>query len=259
MKHDRQKEILDIFKFKQALTIKDLARTFNVSEITVRRDLNELANKNYLHLIPGGAIYNDASLSTQNINTDDYSLASEESRQIPEKRRIAKKAASLIAPGETILIDSGSTTEFLSDEIPAELPLTVICYAFNILIGVYKRSNCAIVFGGGVLHNNIMMFESEESVSTIKKYRVNHGFFSAGGISSTLGVTTASQYELGNKRAALESSYDKVLLADSTKFDNICAVHYADLTDFTTIITDVNLDPKYKSYIEGLGITLHLV
>jgi DeoR family deoxyribose operon repressor len=176
-----------------------------------------------------------------------------------EKVRIGRRAASLIEPNDIVIIDSGSTTECLARSIPADLPVTVICFALNVLVEAHRNPACRLVFAGGALHENTMMFESPEGAQLVRRYRANKAFLSASGVSERLGVTCANPYEVETKKAALASSLTRVLLADSSKFGRIQPAYFAELTDFELIITDSGLAAQTAESIRARGIELEIV
>ncbi len=236
-----------------------MASAFDVSEMTIRRDLAILEEKNIVKLIHGGAIYKSAGLNTEDSSGNKYSLPREESTRLSEKRRIAEKAVSLIEDNDIIIIDSGSTTEIMGEFIQSSNPSAIICYALNILISVYRKKDYKLVFGGGYFHENTLMFESSEGVELIKKNRANKVFLSARGVSDRLGVTTADSYEIEMKKAALETSQQKILLIDSSKFDKVLSAYYCDIDDIDTVITDDKIPGKYVEHLTNKGLDLIIV
>ncbi|TVQ38128.1 MAG: DeoR/GlpR transcriptional regulator [Spirochaetaceae bacterium] len=258
----RLNQMLDILRARNAESIRSLSQALGVSQMTVRRDVAVLAEWNLAKTIHGGVILNSEGL--QRIpafnhyleRTPEYHLPTESGRHRDEKARIARKAASLIEPGDIIILDSGSTTEHLAQLLPSVFPITVICYTLGVLIETYRKRNCEIIFPGGYFHANTLLFESREGVELMRRNRANKGFFAAGGVSRTLGVTCSSPYAVANKRAALESSQHKVLLVDSSKFGGVRAAYYASVEDFDTIITDNALDQESCAFIQSLGVEL---
>lgn len=257
----RKKDRLDYIGrqlgLKSMVTIKELSEELGVSGMTVRRDLHELAKDGILKLIPGGAILQRESLP---INQQEYALTMAKSRMTKEKIKICKKAASLIREEDTIIIDTGSTTEHLPGFIPQNMKLTIVCYSLNILLNVHNhQKNSQIIFPGGYFHENTLMFESSESISLIRRIRANKAFISAAGVENKLGVTCANFYEVGTKRAAIESSDVKILLVDSTKFDRVTIAHFANLEEFDIVITDTGIPEKYLNILAKLNIEYYIV
>jgi DeoR family deoxyribose operon repressor len=124
---------------------------------------------------------------------------------------------------------------------------------------VYENKNWKLVFPGGYFHTNTLMFESPEGIEIIKRIRANKAFISAAGVSEKLGVTCATDYEKETKKAIIDSSDVKILLIDSTKFGKVKISHFADLTDFDIIITDIGIPKKFVEIIKSLGIKLYII
>ncbi len=263
IKERRLTTIIDILKVHNASTIKELAERLEVSEMTIRRDLSLLAEDNIVKLIHGGVIFNKTSIDTLNLTAEaeagNYHLPSEENRKVEEKRKIARKAASLIQPDDVIIIDSGSTTEFIGEYLSPSIPVTIICFSLNILLSVYRKRNCKLIFAGGYFHENTSMFESPEGVELIRRNRATKAFLSARGVSDKLGITSASPYEIDTKKAIMSSSLEKILLVDSSKFDKVSPAHYANLPELTAIITDNGIPESYRNLCKRLGIQLNIV
>ena len=253
-KNARIKSIIDMLKFRNAVTIKDLTKKLNVAEMTIRRDLNLLENDNIVELIPGGAIIKAAKDPDR--EDEKYLITHEETRQTREKLRIGQKAASLIEANDTIILDVGSTAEYVAKFIREDLPVTILCYALNILVEIYRKRNCRPILAGGYFHDNTLMFESSEGIELIKRTRVDKGFISAAGFHETLGVTCANPYEIETKKSAILSSRSKILLLDSTKFGKTKIGYFANITDFDTIITDSGVSDEYRTIIRNNGIEL---
>jgi DeoR family deoxyribose operon repressor len=255
-KPERIGQIIETLQATYSASIRELARKLAVSEMTIRRDLELLARDNIVRLVHSGAVLNPENLGGLQPK---YSLTEAGARMAEEKVRIGRRAASLIEPNDIVIIDSGSTTECLARSIPADLPVTVICFALNVLVEAHRNSACRLVFAGGALHENTLMFESPEGAQLVRRYRANKAFLSASGVSERLGVTCANSYEVETKKAALASSLTRVLLVDSSKFGRIQPAYFAELTDFELIITDSGLAPQTAESIRALGIELQIV
>ena len=256
-RQERVAKIINNLRIYRGTTIRDLAAEMGVSEMTIRRDVQQLSRREIVRVFHGGVILN---ADYENAGPDSkYSLVTEETVRTAEKKRIGQKAASLINPHDNIIIDSGSTTEFLAKSIPQGSQIAILCYSLNNLVEICYKNLERVVFAGGDFHDNTMTFESPEGVELIRLYRAHKAFFAARGFSDKLGVTTANHYEISMKQAALKSSLSKILLVDSTKFGKVGSAWYAQLTDFDTLITDDGIPPDYRRFIGDLGITLYIV
>ena len=254
-KNERIKTIINSLRNKNVVHIKELTRELSVSEMTIRRDLSLLETDNIVKIIPGGAILKPH----EELKDDKYQIENAETRFTREKVKIGKKAASMIRAHDTIIIDVGSTTEYIAKFIQDDLPVTILCYALNVLVDIYRKKGSHPIFAGGYFHENTLMFESTEGINLIQKTRADKSFISAAGFHESLGVTCPHHYEVETKRAVIKSSNVKILTMDSSKFGKAKAAHFAEMKDFDIVITDSGLSETYREIIREAGIELILV
>ncbi|MGA2763812.1 MAG: DeoR/GlpR family DNA-binding transcription regulator [Spirochaetia bacterium] len=248
-------QILESLQTGRAATIQELSQRLSVSEMTIRRDLTLLAAQNKVRLVRAGAVLRSGFLDAPQ---GAYSLASDQGPRAEERVRIGTKAASLVEPGDVVIIDSGSTTEWLARSLPSDMPLTVICFALNILLEVGSRENCTVVFAGGTLQSDTLVCESAEGIQLIRRYRANKAFLSAGGVSDSLGVTCVDAAEAELKKAAMQSAQSKILLADSSKLGRVTPSWFAAISDFDAMVTDPGISLEYVEIARSRGIALHI-
>lgn len=253
-KNQRMHEIVVILKNKSVVYIKDLIKKFDVSDMTIRRDLNALSDDGIVDLIPGGAM-----LKMVETIEDNYQVSEEETVRTIEKMRIGQKAASLITPNETVILDIGTTTEYIARFLRTDAPVTVLCSTLNAVVELYKKKNCTIILASGYFHPDTMMFESPEGIDLMKRTRADKVFVSAAGIHHDLGVTTVYPHELQSKKAILASAKSRILVADSTKFGKTKSVYFAELSTFQTVITDSGISDNYINLMRELEIELIVV
>lgn len=255
-KTDRINLLIDIIKSKNGASVKELASLLGVSEMTIRRDLIVLEQNNIVNNVYGAAIYNPAH---KEITDSCYELTNAKTTQDFEKSKIGAFAASFIQPGDIVVIDTGSTTEMLAEHIDDKLEATVLCFNANILNSLRHKDKLSLIFSGGRYHPKTQMVESAEGIELIQSMRFNKAFISAAGIHHNLGVTCVYHYEIATKKAILQSSLEKILLLDSSKFNQVKPAYFANLEDFDVIITDDSLPAEWKKQIEDAGIKLYLV
>lgn len=239
----RRNELLRIINNKGMISVKKLASMLGVSEMTIRRDLSHLQQPT------------DDLRQTD----DEYNLISAAKKRNEQKERIGCFAASMIAPDDIIIIDSGSTTAKIPHHIPDTIHLSVICYNGNLFFELRHKPNINLYVCGGYYHENTEMLESLESIGFIETKRANKVFLSAAGVHRTLGITCENAYEVPTKNAALKSSSEKILLTDSSKFGQVRASYVCPLNNFDAIVTDSNLSQEWQDFIAQQGIRLHLV
>lgn len=253
----RVNKLIEIIKSKNGASVRELAALMDVSEMTIRRDLKILSENGIVTNAHGSTIYNPINHIEK--LQESYQLEWANEYQNAEKDRIGEFAATLVRDGETIIIDTGSTTEALARYLSAPQYLQVVCYNANILQTLLCKPNITPVFAGGYYHPNTQMFECREGVQMIKNIRANKVFVSAAGIHETLGVTCANDYEVLTKQAVLESGAEKILLVDSSKFSCVKPSYFAPLKGFDTVVTDTDLSEAWQARLEQENISLYMV
>jgi DeoR family deoxyribose operon repressor len=257
-KADRIEQIVVTLKNQGVVSVKDLSRELSVTEMTIRRDLHELAAKNMVKILHGGVIYISPDKMVSNRERI-YSYDDEITKHTEEKSRIGKKAASLVVPHDTIIIDAGSTTEYVAKHIGDDTPVMVLAFTLNTINIISSRSNFALIVAGGSFHRNTLSFVGSSGIDLIKQSRASKAFISASGVSDKLGVTSTNLYEIEIKKAVIKSSETKVLLVDSSKFDQVKIAHIGELKDFDIIITDTGVPQRYVDITRELGIQMYCV
>lgn len=249
----RHSNILDLVNTRERISVKELAELCGVSELTIRRDVQELEQRGSVQNVRG-MVLKDAALGGGS-----YDLSVESTRNLEVKNEIGRYAASLIEENDIVMIDNGSTTERLAVHFPDDIHATVLCYSINVLNHLYRRPNLSLVFGGGYFHPNSLMFESKEALSLIRRTRARKVFLSATGVHESLGVTCTRFYEAECKRVVRDAGMEKILLADSSKFGKVFDEFICDFTDFDRIVTDRALPELWQHRITEAGIRLDMV
>jgi DeoR family deoxyribose operon repressor len=253
----RLRAVVDYLRDRNGASIRELAGELGVSEMTIRRDLEQLKLENIVSLVHGAAIFKADSGAAE--QPGDYHLALEETVNRPEKERIGRAAAAMVQNGDIIIIDIGTTTEYLARYLPPGAAITVLCFTMNALAEVCKKKTENIIMGGGYYHANTQFFESEETISLVRRTRATKLFLSAAGVSRELGLTCANQYEVKVKQSCIESSLKKILLVDSGKFDRIRPAFVTSLDRVDTVITDNGVDRRWIRTMEDMGIEVRVV
>lgn len=255
-KSERLNLIMQTLEIHNALSIQELSLQLDVSPMTVRRDLAELAKEDKVKVFYGSVMLNPSG--SQRGGNNYYSLIAAGAEHPEEKRRIGRLAASLIEPEDSLIIDCGSTTDYLAKYLPEDKKYTVLSYSLNVISESVRRMECKSVFAGGLFHENTLMFVSTEGLQTIRHFRATKAFISASGINAQFGVTCSNSYERETKKAAIQSSKRKILIADSSKFGVIRSDYFAELSDFDEIVTDSGVPKEYVDIINNLGIVLRI-
>lgn len=255
-KKERLAKIIECVSVQKYASIPELADMFGVSEMTIRRDLGLLESSGALKVIRGVAITN-TELDTDVISLPGYELVFQVGVKTIEKNRIGKLAASLISSGDSIILDTGTTTEQIAKNIPFDIPLKVMCNNLNNLLQLKNRNNIELMVAGGLYKPNTQLFTSDNGVSYIKEFRFNKAFISAAGIDQKYGITCMEQYEVTMKKAMIESSIEHILVLDNSKFGKIENAYFADFDSIDLVITDSDITDDWKEFFDKKGIKLY--
>jgi len=255
-KSERLGRIMQTLRISKGSSVQDLAALLKVSHMTVRRDLASLMADEQVQMFHGSVTLHPSVVDEAPESF--YSLITAGSKHTDQKARIGRLAASLVEPDDALIIDIGSTTEYLAKNLSEDFAYTVLCNSLNIVSEAARRKNCRLMFSGGFFHENTLMFESPEGLDMIRNFRATKAFISASGASEQFGVTCVNFYERETKRTIIKSSMRKILLLDSSKFGVVRSARFAELRDFDEIITDGEIPPETAEMIEALGIVLRI-
>ena len=244
--------LLEYLEKNHVASVKDFSALLDVTIMTIRRDLIELAGQGKIFFVNGVAVLNNKD----NIKT--YSLDIEKTSHIEEKIKIGQAAASLIKPRDVIFLDSGTTVNFILKYIPDDFPLTIITNCLSHIDYIKSRENWTLIVPGGTIQRNSYTLVSNH-YDFISSVRINKAFISTTGVDLKLGVTCPFIYETELKKIVIKSSIETILVVDSSKFDNLSVAYFADISDFTSIITDSSISTKYISYAEENKIFMKIV
>jgi DeoR family fructose operon transcriptional repressor len=250
----RRREILRILQKEGYVEVTDLAEVFAVSLATVRRDLLTLENEGLLVRTHGGAVSNSASTAWE------PSWDSKRTKMLEAKRLIGREAASLIQPGETIILDAGSTTWHVADHLKPESRLTVISNDLQILLRLASLTpGCTVVSTGGVVRESIYVLYGSEAERFIKSLKVNWAFLGANGLDLERGLTNSNLVTVSLRKAMIQASKRVVVLADHTKFNQVALAQVCELSEIDMIITDTGLDEDTARRFRDAGVEIRQV
>lgn len=229
----RRREILRLLYLTGYVEAKELAATLSVDSSTIRRDLEALARAGHLQRTHGGA----------RAQTDavDVPYNAREREHVPAKELIAAAANELVRDGDSVLLDSGSTTRQLAVALRGRRDLTVVTNDLEIarLVADYPGVHL-LVTGGELLGSTYTLF-GERAVAFVEDLRVDWAFLGADAIDVNAGVTNTNTLEIPLKRAMIAAGRTTVVLADSNKFGHRALVVVAALDEIDQIITDPDL------------------
>lgn len=244
---ERYKLILDKLETDSVVYVTDLVDYLNASESTIRRDLNFLHKEGLLKKVHGGA----TAIKESTINTKEEVVKFRKNLNYDEKINIAKKAASLIEPNDVVYIDAGTTTELMIQYITEENAQ----YITNGVVHARKlaEKNLKTIILGGQLKAVTEAIVGIETVKNLKKYNFTKGFFGTNGVDFFRGYTTPDLNEAAVKEEAIQRCKEAYVLCDSSKFDSISSITFAQIKD-AIIITTKTHNKSYKDMTKVMEV-----
>ncbi|MGA2613757.1 MAG: DeoR/GlpR family DNA-binding transcription regulator [Spirochaetia bacterium] len=251
-KKEHWKSVVQLLSQNGDMSVKEIARFLDVSEITTRRYLMQMEKERLIDRTHGGARLFDSSRMV----IERYTIGEHSEQSARQKSLIGLKAASLVQPNETIFLDSGSTTPYVAKYLDKDLPLTVVCYTFLNALEFYNRKNTNLILLGGFYDRDSTIFHGSQDSSFLRGMRADRAFISAAGIDARLGLTTFFYFEADIKKMMVQSAKQVILVADSSKFGKTSVSHFADLSQVHVVITDQGVRSEDAVMLRDRGIQL---
>jgi DeoR family transcriptional regulator, fructose operon transcriptional repressor len=252
LQHDRQRAIYMLALSQGSVDVADLARRYGVSTETIRRDLSDMQSRNLLRRVHGGAV------PVERINHEPM-LAAREVVNAAEKLRIATKAAEEVPERGSVIIDSGSTTQRLTEVFPVERDVHVVTNSLMAALTLSRRGLRQLTVLGGAVRTNTLAMVDDTTRAELQHMAIDVLFISCDGLSFQHGLTTPYREERATKRAMIEHSRRVVAMVDESKFGNAQMFAFAAFDEIDVLVTDTRTGPEAVTALSSHGITVHRV
>lgn len=244
---ERRTLILEKLEAEGQLDVISLSKELSVSEVTIRNDLKWLEQKNMLIRARGGAI------KAERVRTE-FSLSEKNKLNYQEKLKIGKAAAALIEDGDTIILDSGSTTMEINNNLPTIGSLTVITNALNIANKLAEHEHVNVIVPGGLLRKNSLSLVGTSAEESFKNYFCDKLFLAVDGFNTTFGLSTPNAEEAHLNRVMISIAKQVIVVTDSSKFHKRSFAFIAPITAVDIVVTDADIPEEDKKRLETAGI-----
>ena len=250
---ERRKMIRDIIIRQGSVKVADLAKQFQVGEVTIRRDLKALATEYGIQITYGGAFLPE---DRDEYLRNELSLSNKRLEHADKKIMVAKKAAAMIKDGDTIALNAGSTVELIVDYIQGIQNLNIVTLGLNIAAKASLIPGVEVYMPGGKLRKTTGAFFGMDTEAFLAQFNIDKCFFGALAVSETRGVTHPSIEEIETNQIMLGLSKHAYLVVDSSKFGKVSLMHMADLSQFDGVIVDDVLPEKYVKSMKKHGVKI---
>lgn len=250
--NQRREKIIDLLKEDGSAKVAELASIFKVTDVTIRQDLEKLEQKGLVIKEHGGAFLKNAQDTVQKIelmNKDHMEL----------KSLIGKHCMNFIEDGDTIILDSGSTTTEIAKQLSGFNNLTVITNALNIALILGSQPGIEVIMTGGEFKPPTLSLTGQKAAEFFKGLYVNKLFLATAGISLKSGLTYPSISDLVVKKAMIDAAELTYLVADSSKVgkSSLASLGAIGLVDF--IVTDYLISKQDQKHLIENDIKLVIV
>ena len=246
--YERRQSLLVVLRKQPGLRVPELAKTLDVSEGTVRNDLNALEVEGQLKRVYGGAVLH------KQIQFQDKSFMSRYETNSAAKLAIACEAAALIKDGESILLDASSTAFYLARELAGRNKLRVITNGFEVARELAQNASNTVILIGGVVNNDSSSVTGLLSEQIIADMFIAKAFFSCSGFSVERGMSEVFFEEAQLKRKAIESSKQVFALVDASKIGKEDLTPFARPMQIAHLFTDVSITEEWKARLQEANI-----
>ncbi|MBD2703581.1 DeoR/GlpR transcriptional regulator [Spirosoma sp. BT702] len=247
--NQRRDKILELLKEDGSAKVTELAKLFKVTEVTIRQDLDKLEKDGLVVKEHGGAYLKNIE---DQVRT--FSLANQEN--MVQKELIARKCLEFIEFGDTIILDSGSTTTEIAKKLLGYKNLTVITNALNIAFILGAEPGIEVIMTGGEFKPPTLSLTGQKAADFFKGLNVQKLFLATAGISLKSGLTYPSISDLVVKKAMIDAADITYLVADSTKMGKSALASLGALSLINYIITDPGIEEKHKQVFHDNEIEL---
>lgn len=245
---ERRDAIARLLREEGRLTVQALAERFQVSPATIRNDLRYLEQIGAAKRTHGGALSAEVTARVPDF---------EHRRTLypEEKRRIGAAAASLVEDGETIMIDSGTTTIEVARHLTRKRHLTVITNAFNIAAELLANApGVDVVCTGGMIRRDTLSMRGSAAESVLAQVKASKAILGVTALSLKFGLTTDAEPTAAIKKAMIRASQQVIVVTDSSKIGKVAFAPVADLQAIDILVTDSGMSADQKRAFETHGI-----
>lgn len=242
----RDSRILDALDQHGAVQVADLARDLGVSEVTIRKDLDALAERDLLRRTRGGAL--------PPVRGDEGAFTDRMRREAAAKRAIAIRAASLVEDGDVIALDTSSTAHFLALELLQRTGLVVVTQSLPTAMLLMDRSDASVIMPGGTLRRESSGLVSPITDALVGRGRIDKAFVGVVALSPERGLLELATDEAVSKQGLVEASREVHALFDSSKTTGFALHSFASIDRVTSLITDAQASDDFVDEWRAAGV-----
>lgn len=250
---ERYEYIVQLVNERGSIRVAELSELCQVTEETIRRDLDRLEMAGRLRRTHGGAVsVKDQQQQPETPYTEREILNAE------EKKRIAEAAIEMIRPKDRILLDASSTAWYMASRLP-DIPLTVLTNSIKVALELASKEKIDVISTGGLLSQGSLSYVGPLAERSLDAYHVSKVFLSCKGVHLERGISESNELQARVKQKMIGMADEVILLADSSKFGVQAFAHVAELDDIDSIVTDRRIPKDMHQRLAERGIPVKTV
>lgn len=248
---ERRQQISALVSQRGSVQVAPLAKRFGVSLQTIRKDLHYLTKRGVTERSYGGAI----AANAVNVIAEP-AVEAKRSIHTAEKARIGQMAAAMIAPSDSVVLDSGTTTLEIARALP-DHEITVLTNDLDILVALSTKARINVVMLGGTLRRKNNAFYGSQTVKALDDLHVDKLFLGVDGFDLECGITTHYEPEAMLNRKMVQAARQVVAVTDSSKFGRVCLHRIIGVVDIDDLITDANVPDDIRGAADQMNFRIH--
>lgn len=244
---ERRNLILEKLNRDGGVRVAQLSQELGATVVTIRHDLDALEREGYLERVQGGAV--PAGNSFQSV---DFFQRKNFNREI--KTMIAATAAELVQDGDTLFINSGSTTYYFAQQLKQHKNLSIVTNSLFVAEEMGRIPTFRVILLGGNINAQFAFTSGDDTINQLKLYRANHAFLSVDGICLDGRITTYHSDEAAVCRLMMERANSTIVTADYSKIGKEGFTYISDVQQMNTLVTDPQADPRVIERLQDVGV-----
>ncbi len=244
---ERRNEILAQLKDAGRVIVADLSKKYEVTEETIRRDLEKIENDGFAERTYGGAVLKEN-------DKEELPYLVRKRSNVEIKKRIAEKIADMIQDGDHIMMDASTTALFVARQIRSKKNITVITNSIEIILELSDVKGWKVLSTGGALREGTLSLVGYQAERMVDGFHVDKVIISCMGVDFHKGFTDSNELDAGIKKQMLASATTKIVATDGRKFGRISFTRIADFAEVDVIVTDYVMDEEWRERMEDCGV-----
>ena len=244
---ERRNEILSQLKDEGKVIVADLSKKYDVTEETIRRDLEKIERDGFAERTYGGAVLKEN-------DKEDLPFLVRKRTNVEAKKRIAETISEMIEDGDRIMLDASTTALCVAKQIRNKKNITVITNSIEILLELVEVKGWKVISTGGSLRAEALALVGYQAEQMLDGFYVDKAILSCKGVDYNKGITDPNELEAGVKKQMLAAATTKILAVDSGKFGRVSFRKIVDFTDIDVMVTDYEMDEEWIEKMQDCNV-----